>query len=291
MKTYYASPERKNKEIIIKDYNIINSLEIIKELINSLPYVVGILNSDRQLIFSNTMLTDLLGISKIDEILGKRPGEFLNCINASKEPGGCGVAENCSVCGAVRTICESQKTGKKISNECRLTAIADDKKNYFDLMITAMPLTVQNQKYTIVSITDISAEKRKLNLERIFFHDIVNTAGGLKGFIEFMKTSADPQQTQELLEISNKICDNLIEHILSQKELNAAERGELTVNYVKCNSKKILEDCVQQMKYHNVAKNKNIVINHSNCDIDFDTDVTMLKRIIGNMIKNGLEAS
>ncbi len=42
-------------------------------------------------------------------------------------------------------------------------------------------------------------------LERVFFHDIINTAGGLRGFIEFLRITDDPEERQQYLAIADEL--------------------------------------------------------------------------------------
>jgi len=44
----------------------------------------------------------------------------------------------------------------------------------------------EDRRYSAFSIMDISHEKRRRALERIFFHDILNIAGGMQTYLEFM---------------------------------------------------------------------------------------------------------
>lgn len=49
------------------------------------------------------------------------------------------------------------------------------------------PLSVGQEIYYVVSLTDNSDVVRKRILERTFFHDIINTAGALKGIVGLLK--------------------------------------------------------------------------------------------------------
>ena len=56
-----------------------------------------------------------------------------------------------------------------------------------DLKVWTSPYVVDGENYTVFAVQDISNEKRRDVLERIFFHDIINTAGGLKGLAEILQ--------------------------------------------------------------------------------------------------------
>ena len=58
--------------------------------------------------------------------------------------------------------------------------------NWLDLEVTATPFTWEKESFVIFAARDISAEKRKEALERIFFHDFANTVGSLYGFAQLL---------------------------------------------------------------------------------------------------------
>ena len=62
-----------------------------------------------------------------------------------------------------------------------------DRKISIDLEVTATPFAWRNEKFIIFAARDISSEKRKEALERIFFHDVINTAGTLQGVVDLLK--------------------------------------------------------------------------------------------------------
>jgi len=123
MPTKFASGERAEEDIIARDYQLFNSLKNVKEFLNALPYVVAILNPERQIIYSNKALMNTLNVNSIEELLGQRPGEAIGCIHSKEEDGGCGTSENCKYCGAVRTILKCQKERIKVTDECIITSV------------------------------------------------------------------------------------------------------------------------------------------------------------------------
>ncbi len=104
MKTYHAPAERAETKQLLHDMNIFANLESVDELVNALPFIVAVLNKERQVVYSNQTLINALGITDLKKIIGLRPGELLHCVNATKNEGGCGTSENCCCCGAVNTI-------------------------------------------------------------------------------------------------------------------------------------------------------------------------------------------
>lgn len=112
-----------------------------------------------------------------------------------------------------------------------------------EVLVMGAVVTVQGADFTVMLVTDISAEKRRKALEGIFFHDILNTAGGVLGLIELMQSSGAEIEVIELIGVAEGSARQLIEEILSQRALIAAENSELTVDLTPIQSMEVLEGC------------------------------------------------
>jgi signal transduction histidine kinase len=216
---------------------------------------------------------------------------MLNCAHACETSGGCGTSESCRYCGAANAIKVCLETKKKSVAECRINALTDGKNISYDFEVTASPFEFGGDDYVILSLKDISSEKRRKVLERVFFHDIINTAGGLSGFLEFMKSSNDPQETKKFIKIAGNLGDKLIDEILAQRQLMEAESGELVTDLKLANSLEILQQVTHQLEHHPVANGRIILISDESLDHDFITDHVLLQRVLVNLLKNALEAS
>ena len=77
-------------------------------------------------------------------------------------------------------------------------------------------------------LIDVSDEKRLSVLTRMFFHDMLNTAGGIRGWAELLREQA-PAESQQEHELSDLqlLADQLVEEIQSQRDLVYAETGDL----------------------------------------------------------------
>jgi len=282
--TEFAPAERENLDVIQDKYHQLLELPEIRAITDSIPDVLMILNSKRQVVYANLRLSELLGIESIDKVLGLRPGEILNCQHSNKNKGGCGTTIFCSKCGAVNAIQQSL-IGQISVEECR---IIDHDNNAYDFKVWASPYEYNGNKYSIFAIQDISSEKRRNALERIFFHDITNTAGGLLGISQVIKES--PEEITEFKDILFDIASTLMDEINAQRILVSAENGSLEISNDPVNTLDLLNSVKNIYQNHLVAKSKTINIDKDSVDTTFFTDHTLLKRILGNLTKNALEA-
>jgi len=285
LKTQFAPAERADIDSIQNNNTFFSRQLVLLQTLNSTPVPILVLNKERQTVFFNKGLTNFLQIKEIDHLIGDRPGEILKCIHAVETTGGCGTTEFCSACGAVQAILNSQK-GRDDEKECRITTTSG---TALDLRVWANPLYIEDQFYTVFTIADISSEKRKRALERIFFHDVLNTAGGIYGFSEILK-DATPEEIEEFSGIIHSLSTRLIEEINAQKELTAAESGELIAQPEEVFPYEIIKQTIESYSKHDVAKNKSIKTTTGN-QFKIKTDKVLLRRVIGNLLKNALEAT
>ena len=291
MITHHASAARAAKKKILESYADLALARQLNDLFEALPYVATILNHERQIVFSNKRLLNLMGIPSMDELLGKRPGEALHCINADTMDAGCGTSRNCQVCSAVNTILRCQESGKTATDECRIRTFFEGSEDWLDLEVTASPFSLNNQGYIVFTARDISIEKRKEALERIFFHDVINTAGTLQGLVDVLKQLDDPKKISQFISLLAEVSKDLTEEILNQKSLLAAEQGELVLKKHAFYLLETIKAIVNEYREHELALNKKINFDDGHCEVTLYTDPVLLKRVIANMIKNALEAT
>jgi len=275
---------------IAESHQHLNSIEHLKEVLDALPYLAAILNHQNQIVYSNGYLLKELGGLSIEQVLGKRPGEALKCENTQNGKVQCGTADKCRYCGAYQAITQSVITQRKQQMECRIITSTDNNFAY-DFSVTATPITWKNEDYIILSLKDISDQKRRETLERIFYHDILNRAGSLSGYLELLKDVKNPEKARQFLEIAGIINEELIEEVMSHRQLVDAENNRLSTSITSVLSTDLLHSIRKQLERNQVAYDKQIVVDAEAKNIMFDTDQVIIKRILINMIKNALEST
>lgn len=286
-----GSRHRQTIEAIREQYLDIHGESYLTAILDAIANLAMILNEQRQIIFANHVLLDMLGAPGADGLLGQRPGEILGCVHAHDSPDGCGSGEHCRYCGAVLTVLEQQRTNRETIGETRLTIQAGDTLQSLDFLVKAAPLKFKDTTYTLVTMQDISDQKRRRSLEKIFFHDLLNFAGGLAGFFRLVDKAEDEQELTSYLSEAERISQELIDEIQSQRDLLAAENEDLCVNLQTVPGGALLQRVRSRYLHHLAAREKTIIIAEDSADLPLHSDPTLLLRILGNMLKNALEAS
>jgi len=285
VKTYFAPAERAGDDELNFNVTLVNDSQTVKYLFDTMPVLVAILNKQRQIIYANKSFVEFFESRSLAAFIGKRPGEAIGCVHACETEGGCGTTLSCTVCGAVNAILISQKDGSA-SMECRITLDTGDP---LDLLVYANQFDISDKEFTVFAATDISDRNRRKALEKIFFHDLLNITGALKGFLEILK-DANANEREDYITFSQSIIEHLIEEILSQKELTQAEDSELTVNISAFSVLDVLRETVMLYEKHLISIGKKIAIAQNVDDIVIKEDRTLLRRVLGNLLKNALEA-
>jgi signal transduction histidine kinase len=258
----------------------------MQDFLDAIPDILIAVNATRQIVFANRKALDFFHASEASELWGKRPGEAAGCIHSTEAPGGCGDAEACKVCGAFRAISQGLEGAAPVE-ECRMTLAGGTS---LDLRIWARPFHLNGEKFVFLSIQDISDEKRRQILEKIFFHDLLNTAGGLQTIAEIMEFSG-PEELSELRGLITTLSEQLVDEIRAQREIIAAERGELQVEPGPVNSRDVVARVVATYLKHPSCDGKTIRATEDCEPVEFRSDFSLLLRVLGNLAKNALEAS
>jgi signal transduction histidine kinase len=286
--TKFSDTERVPIEVVRKQSALFTSSPMAVGLANSAVNGVLVLNPQRQIVFASQSAVNMTDKKLPDDILGLRLGEAMGCIHARESGGNCGSTEHCELCGGLHAILTSL-AGRHCQQECQLTRIMNVNAEALDLLVFATPFSYQNEQYTILSINDISHEKRRLALERVFFHDLINLAGGLEGFLSSIKSTA-PDDLKSDLSLAHEGLQQLVEEVMAQKALAAAEHGELTVVPESIKSDELMRAVQRIYQSHPVARDRELAIRPGSSKVEFVSDRTLLKRVLGNLVKNALEA-
>lgn len=268
----------------------IDDTPILKQIFNALPEICIVVNEKRQVVFGNEALLQAVGENSSQVLIGLRNGEALNCVNAGK-PHSCGGSDACRFCGATSTITESQLKKQRVTRECRLNVRRDNVVEACDFRVTASPLNIGEEQLTVVTLKDISDEKRRKALERIFFHDVLNSAGALQGFLHEVIAEDQQEDIKTLAPELERTAAQLLEDITAQRDLLAAENNDLVVVTNSVDSLELLEDVQTSLSHHPVAEGKKFLLAPDSKAISFVTDPKLVRRVVANAAKNALEAS
>lgn len=186
---------------------------------------------------------------------------------------------------------ESQRHNLVSSRECRL-AMGNGAGSCLDLEVVATPLFMAGMHLTVLVLRDISAEKRRRVLENVFFHDVLNTASGITGLAQALAggNSNDPVRDAELRQWLVELSTRLVDEISHQRKLLAAEQGRFKPDWGIVSVPELMREIRNQYAGHELAVCRNLVLGPVP-EVKIMSDGMILRRILGNLVKNALEAT
>jgi len=288
--TLYAPAHRYDNESLVKQKETFEELSLFKQGLDATNSMILILNSYRQAVFANKAFLKMMNMKDISELMGKRPGEIIECIHACTEINGCGTSAACRYCSLLNAVLQAMTTNEEVTAELSNSNRMKGYEENINWQIHVAPLPVNQEIYYVVSLTDNSDAIQKRILERTFFHDIINTVGALKGIVGLLKDDV-PNRMKPEIEFVEKSFKYLVEEIQTQKWLMDAENEQLVMENTVMDSMEILKSVSNLYIGHDIAIDKAIILDSHCISKNITTDQSLLRRVLGNMIKNALEAT
>jgi signal transduction histidine kinase len=274
-----AAPERLAREI-----RAVSESPVVTAVLEVADAVLLVLNPERQIVGFNSRVAQ---VKAPEDVLGLRPGEAFGCVNATS-PGGCGSTSACETCGALGAILGCQERGRPIEAEC-LIRTDGARGRMLEFNVRATPVDVELTRFTVVSLRDISSEKRREVLEQVFFHDVLNTVTGLRGWsYRLRRKGADVSAASDRIDF---LTGQLEREICDHRALLLAESGTLAPERSPLRTGALLHDAASVFAGHPAARDRQLEIGQPADDVELVSDRALLLRILVNMVRNALEAT
>ena len=236
---------------------------------------IVVLNRCEEIIFCNRAALNLAGITILPAALGLRLCEAFHCIHATESLKGCKTAQACQACRSGKWhIVRSGKGADTTS----------------DLIVTVSPIEGR-ERFVVCTLTDFSPEKQRRLVERQFFHDILNIAGGVKGCAALLRDELMGGSNAELAELMDQCAGELVSEIRGQQQLLHAEAGQLPIERASVRTLELVQTAAADYRNRTDSKGRTILVDPLSQDLRMETDPALLSRVLGDMLKDALAAT
>jgi signal transduction histidine kinase len=280
--------ERASGVELENDLRAVSHSPIVSALLEAVDAGLLVLNREGQILATNRapVLANLRHAGR--RAIGLRPGELFLCPRA--QPNGCGAGEHCLACGTLQAVTQSQTGGAAVERECLLTSGQGHDARSLEMKVRATQVTIEGKPFTVVSLRDISHEKRRQALERVFFHDILNTLSALSNWTHLLKQS-DGERLERAHDRVRRLVTQLENEIQVQRALLDAEHGKLHPRNVVVAPSALLAEMRALFEEGQAAVGRTFIVEAACSGVELETDPVLLSRILINMLKNAFEAT
>ena len=261
---------------------------VLHEVLEAMEGFVLLINPQHQILVANVPFLKAARVEEVMDLRGLRLGEALGCIHVAEGSDGCGTSPACAQCGVAQAVWCVKQRAVRATYEAYLSCRQGHHWEAMELRVRAAPFPDAGAGQILMVCQDISAEKRREALESVFFHDVLNSLGGLRGWVNALLAGlGDPARVRAKLDL---LSAQVIDEVRSQRLLTQAERGELAVQAQPVAAAAALKGCVAFVQEHPAARDRTVAI-AGPCWASVRADPDLLRRVLVNMTLNALEAT
>ena len=171
---------------------------------------------------------------------------------------------------------------------CALTVDRGDTTVDLALLVKSHPIIINSHKYLLLFLQDITFQQQRAALERTFFHDVNNILTSLVAASDLL-TFTDPQS--KLIRTVHNASLRLQKEVAIQLCLSQRESCSYIPMYYEITAGQIIEELKSFYSYHPVVRDKYLEFSENYQSSLIRTDISLLLRVLCNMITNALEAT
>jgi len=287
--THFAEPGRKSMAEMRQDVAAVTNNPVIDCLMSVSNGLFAVLNDKRQLVALNDAFLKLMDVENVEEALGMRPGEYVNCVHSCEMPGGCGTSEYCSTCGAVVAMLAALETRTPREGTCAISIAKDNQNIDLYFLVRSCPIHMEESVFLLLFLQDITSRQYRACLENSFFHDINNILCGLTMKSELLAAESLP--AQEKLRELNTIIQRIVQEVSIQHNMMLSMEPTYQPLYSEVSVNSLLSEIELVFSDHPLTRNRTLNVAYLSCDVGMTTDFHLTCRIVVNMVTNALEAT
>jgi hypothetical protein len=218
MRTHFASPEKAAQAELQYQIKTAGQNPVIAGLLYAVSGLVAVLNHQRQIVAINEEMLAAMEFDDPQDVLGLRLGEAIGCLHAYDMPDGCGTSEFCSTCGAAIAMVASMVDKHPVQRICALSAKRGGRLMDFFFKIQASRIKVDEDRFILLFLEDITRLQQLESVEHVFFHDINNTLSSLVSASDLLMT-ATAGESAKLVPAIRRLSYRLAQEIAMQRYL------------------------------------------------------------------------
>lgn len=271
-------------------------MELMQQILNGINTSAFIINREKKVLFVNKELSNLLHQSE-EELIGSCFGVVVKCKYTVSMKDGCGMSSECKDCSLRKYLDHGIATKETLDGEINVIANVKGIDVPFSARIKVSSgiehaTSISNgEELFLISIVEQSSDAERNNMERIFFHDIMNTASSLYNVIRLLKLKGELYEEDEDIQMLEGYIKDIIDEIEYHRSIIFAERGGLHVMMEELSISRLLGQIITLFKKNETFHSIQIILDVPEEEVKVCSDSVLLRKIVINLVKNALEAN
>ena len=286
---FACGPESEELE---SDIRLVVDNPVTRQIMQLAGGMVVVLNTKRQIVASNRSFQQFLGMENDTALFGKRPGEAVGCEFSTFSPDGCGASLQCGSCDIMAVIRRAIEEGGTVERRSALQLNVDKGSRDLCLQVRGCPIEVEGHLFVILNIIDITNEEKQRELNRIFQHDILNTALGISAACTMIdKRFEQRDQVRHFTAVAKNLSARLMKDLRVHRVLGEMGEEDFTPTAKKIDLKEFLGEFREIAGTWPQVQRIQLEMDESPSGLVVETDPHLLYRVLLNMLLNACEAT
>lgn len=288
-----AASDRARDRELREQIELTSRNPLVSGLLTAVEGLLAILNDQRQIVGLNLAMLEELGIDDPTGILGLRLGEAVDCVHAHETEGGCGTSSHCPSCGAAVAIVTSLGLNQPTSRTCAIETERNGRRGDLFLSVHARPLELEQQRFLLLFLRDITEEQKWASLQRVFFHDLNNLLTSLLGVTEAqceMIAEGESGPMADLIRQARTASVRISREVALQRCLSENRAEEYRPYLDETPLEEIREEIESLARNHPEAAGRTLHL-EGGTTASLRIDRTVLMHVLDNMLINAFEGT
>ena len=270
---------------------------VLRAVLEACPVLVAVADEDRRILGLNRAMGLLIDVPA-GGATGLLLGEAVGCVNAGKDPRGCGQSTACATCVISATANEALGTGQQVlDREGSVMLFKGGKAHRMGILVSCVPLPLDGVPAVVVTVTDISRlnrleNERRSHLERLsqigaaaatIVHDLRSPLTGIMGYAQLLERQAQDDHMAEVagrLNAATRRLGEMVDEILAV----AGKDGREPVAKRRMTVEELFARVFTEVRTVNTLNLRPVP------GVEVEIDPTAMTRALWNLIKNADEA-